>query len=70
MVLLCGDNIYENGNISLVKSNFEDVFKTLLDRNVTFRAALGNHDILNVHLGADEVKYPKFNMGGFYYNFQ
>ncbi len=68
-ILMCGDNIYENGNISLIKTHFEIPFKRLLDKNVTFRATLGNHDVDNVNKGLDEVLYPKFNMADFYYNF-
>ncbi len=69
LVLLLGDNIYETGDISKVVEHFEKPFKSLLDKGIKFRAALGNHDIYNIHLGGDEVKYSKFNMDGYYYSY-
>ena len=69
LILLCGDNIYEDGNITLVKTHFEQPFKYLLEKNVKFRASLGNHDVGNINKGLDEVRYPLFNMDGFYYTF-
>ncbi len=63
---MCGDYIYEKGNISLIKTHFEIPFKRSSYKNRTFRATLGDHDVDNV----DEVLYLKFNMADFYYTFR
>jgi hypothetical protein len=60
-VLMLGDNLYHD--------DYEDEFlvpyKALLDRGVTFHAALGNHD------PPGETRYPLFHMDGRnYYNFE
>jgi hypothetical protein len=57
-VLMLGDNIYGGEKTSDFEKKFERPYKALLDADVKFYAALGNHD---------EVKqsdYKPFNMGG------
>jgi 3',5'-cyclic AMP phosphodiesterase CpdA len=68
LVLLAGDNIYNNGELSKIKEVFETPYAELLKRGVKFRAALGNHDIRTDH-GDRQVEYAPFNMGGRYYTF-
>lgn len=62
MVLLLGDNIYEDGVGEGFVEEFEKPFKDLLEAGVKFFAALGNHDIRNGTQA--QINYPKFNMGG------
>jgi 3',5'-cyclic AMP phosphodiesterase CpdA len=64
LVVLVGDNLYGSERPQDFKQKFEDPYKPLLDANVKFYAALGNHD-------AREQRYYKpFNMGGrLYYTF-
>jgi hypothetical protein len=63
-VLMLGDNIYGSKTASGFRKKFEEPYKALLDANVKFYAALGNHD------HSDEVFYKPFNMSGKrYYNF-
>jgi hypothetical protein len=67
MVLLLGDNIYENGDIKkYAKTYFEEPYAPLLKAGVKFRAALGNHDVKDAHM-ADQIAY--FKMPGEYYKF-
>ena len=68
LVLLLGDNIYENGEIQLIREAFEIPFKDLLSANVKFRATLGNHDI-RTNDGVDEIKYQPFHMDDRYFTF-
>lgn len=70
LVILAGDNIYNNGEIEKIKLVFEDPYKQLLQRNVKFQACLGNHDIRTAN-GVPQVNYPAFNMQGKrYYTFR
>lgn len=69
LVLLVGDNIYPDGDINLIGPTFEQPYKPLLDRNVQFRAALGNHDIRTAN-GDPQVQYSGYNMEGRYYSFR
>jgi phosphodiesterase/alkaline phosphatase D-like protein len=63
-VLMLGDNIYGSKTASGFRKKFEEPYKGLLDANVKFYAALGNHD------HSDEIYYKPFNMNGKrYYNF-
>jgi hypothetical protein len=63
-VLMLGDNIYGTKTASGFRKKFEEPYKGLLDANVKFYAALGNHD------HSDEIFYKPFNMNGKrYYNF-
>jgi len=62
LVLLLGDNIYDDGIGQGFPEEFEKPFKDLIDSGVRFQAVLGNHDIRK---GTDaQINYPKFNMGG------
>ena len=69
-VLMAGDNIYPDGEISLVKPFFEEPYAPLLSRDVEFYAALGNHDIIQTNNGLDQINYPLFNMRDRYYSFK
>ncbi|PSB55621.1 metallophosphoesterase family protein [Chamaesiphon polymorphus] len=65
-VLMVGDNIYNNGEMSKIKEAFEIPYADLLKRGVKFYAALGNHDVRTDN-GDRQVEYPQFNMQGQYY---
>ncbi|AFY95384.1 metallophosphoesterase family protein [Chamaesiphon minutus] len=65
-VLMVGDNIYNNGEMSKIKEAFEIPYADLLKRGVKFYAALGNHDVRTDN-GDRQVEYPLFNMQGQYY---
>ncbi|MCE3234480.1 MAG: metallophosphoesterase [Vampirovibrio sp.] len=65
IALLLGDNIYPDGNIQkLAKTHFEDPYKPLIDNQVRFLAAIGDHDDHRGHL-EDEMAY--FKMPGKFY---
>lgn len=68
LVILAGDNIYNNGEIEKVEAVFERPYQPLLEKGVKFHACLGNHDIRTDN-GVPQVNYPKFNMLGRYYTF-
>jgi hypothetical protein len=64
-VLMLGDNIYGTKNAAGFDKKFGQPYRSLLDANVKFYAALGNHD------HSDEIYYKPFNMNGKrYYNFR
>jgi len=64
-VLMLGDNIYGTKNAAGFRKKFEEPYRSLLDSEVKFYAALGNHD------HSDEIYYKPFNMGGKrYYKFR
>jgi predicted phosphodiesterase len=69
LVILAGDNIYNNGEISKVKEVFEEPYKPLLTSGVKFHACLGNHDIRTDN-GEPQLQYAGFNMPQRYYTFQ
>lgn len=69
LVVLAGDNIYNNGEFDKVVEVFERPYASLLNKGVKFQAVLGNHDIRTDN-GNAQVKYPKFNMNGRYYTFR
>ncbi|HIK05692.1 MAG TPA: metallophosphoesterase [Trichormus sp. M33_DOE_039] len=70
LVVLAGDNIYNNGEIEKIQAVFERPYQDLLKRGVKFQACLGNHDIRTDN-GEPQVKYPGFNMKGRrYYTFR
>lgn len=69
LVVLAGDNIYTNGEISKIAAVFEQPYADLLKQNVKFRACLGNHDIRTDN-GDPQVQYANFNMQGRYYTFR
>jgi 4-amino-4-deoxy-L-arabinose transferase len=66
-ILMLGDNIYDLKNAAtighLYKERFENPYSPLLNNGVSFRAALGNHDIRH-SLGSYQTRYLPFNMGG------
>ncbi len=68
LVLMLGDNIYNNGEIGKISRAFERPYAPLLANQVEFRAALGNHDF-RTHQGNDQVAYPGYNMPARYYTF-
>jgi Calcineurin-like phosphoesterase len=64
-VLMLGDNIYGGSTAADYRAKFEEPYRALLDANVTFQAAIGNHD------DPSQVHYSLFNMGGRrYYTFR
>jgi hypothetical protein len=66
--LMVGDNMYGSEKATDYKKKFEDVYKPLLDRKVTFYAALGNHDESNQrfydHFNMKGEEYHRFEKGG------
>ena len=56
--LMMGDNMYGGEKPQDFKAKFEDIYRALLDRKVTFYATLGNHDESNQRF------YDYFNMKG------
>lgn len=69
LVILAGDNIYNDGEMSKISAVFEQPYQTLLKQGVKFQACLGNHDIRTDN-GDPQVKYAGFNMSGRYYTFR
>ncbi|BAY17250.1 metallophosphoesterase [Anabaenopsis circularis NIES-21] len=70
LVVLAGDNIYNNGEIEKIGAVFERPYQPLLKKGVKFQACLGNHDIRTAN-GELQLKYPGFNMQGKrYYTFR
>jgi acid phosphatase len=70
LVVLAGDNIYNNGEIEKINAVFERPYQDLLKQGVKFQACLGNHDIRTDN-GDPQVRYPGFNMNGRrYYTFR
>jgi hypothetical protein len=64
-VLMTGDNLYGTERPRDYQRKFELPYKALLDANVKFYAALGNHD------DAEQRLYKNFNMNGEkYYTFK
>ncbi len=68
LVLLTGDNIYENGDIRKIGATFSKPYSFLTKQNIPFYAVLGNHD-LKTNNGEDQVNFSSFNMKGRYYTF-
>ena len=65
LVLMLGDNIYDSHTPEDYLAKFEEPYRQLLDDDVTFQAAIGNHD------DPAQLHYEKFNMGGQrYYSFR
>jgi len=69
LVILAGDNIYNNGEIEKIGAVFEQPYQALRQQGVKFQACLGNHDIRTDN-GDPQVRYPEFNMQGRYYTFR
>jgi predicted MPP superfamily phosphohydrolase len=57
-VILLGDNFYGSQRPPDLIKKFDRPYKSLLDAQVTFHAAIGNHD------EPDTVNYPPLNMAG------
>ncbi len=68
LVLMTGDNIYEDGAIERVGATFGRPYRFLREQKVPFYAVLGNHDIRTKN-GVDQVNYSAFNIQGRYYTF-
>jgi 3',5'-cyclic AMP phosphodiesterase CpdA len=69
LVVLAGDNIYNNGEIEKINEVFERPYQDLLKQGVKFQACLGNHDIRTEN-GEKQLRYAGFNMKGRrYYTF-
>jgi 3',5'-cyclic AMP phosphodiesterase CpdA len=68
LVILAGDNIYNNGEIEKIDAVFERPYQPLLEKGVKFHACLGNHDIRTDN-GVPQMNYPGLNMTGRYYTF-
>jgi hypothetical protein len=80
LVLLAGDNIYNGGEFSKIRSNFSLPYYDLLKAGVKFHACLGNHDARADVCGTEkgercaatslqpisneQVNYSEFNMKG------
>jgi acid phosphatase len=69
LVILAGDNIYNNGEMEKIGAVFEKPYQGLLKQAVKFQACLGNHDVRTGN-GDEQVRYPGFNMSGRYYTFR
>lgn len=67
LVVMAGDNIYDNGNMREVVAKFERPYRELLKAGVPFHAVLGNHDIRSNN-GAGQIAYPGFGMKGRWYS--
>jgi 3',5'-cyclic AMP phosphodiesterase CpdA len=67
LVILGGDNIYNDGDIRKVQEAFEQPYRELLQAGVPFHAVLGNHDIRTDN-GEGELAYPGFGMKGRWYS--
>lgn len=69
LVVLAGDNIYNDGEIEKISQVFEQPYKSLLQKGVKFQACLGNHDIRTDN-GVPQLRYKGFNMPDRYYTFR
>ena len=67
LCLLVGDNLYGGEKPADYKSKFEDVYRPLIDQQVKFYAALGNHDEpaqrFYEHFNMDGKEYYRFTSG-------
>lgn len=66
-VLLVGDNLYGGEKPADYKTKFEDVYRPIIDQQVKFYAALGNHDEpaqrFYQHFNMDGKEYYRFTKG-------
>ena len=53
-VFLLGDNIYNKGEAKYIRPKFLDVYQPLFAKNVSFHAALGNHDVKSCDVSATD----------------
>ena len=61
LVITTGDNIYPDGSARYFDTNFFQPYKCLLDDDVSFRATLGNHDVVTDN-GRPELDEPAFGL--------
>ena len=66
LVVMAGDNIYNDGDMALVEPRFRQPYAELLAAGVPFYAVLGNHDIRTGN-GDEQLAYRGFGMKGRYY---
>ncbi len=66
LVIMAGDNIYDEGNLNRVEATFLRPYRTLLQAGVPFHAVHGNHDIRSGD-GEPQIRYPLFGMKGRWY---
>lgn len=45
IAFLLGDNIYDRGSKDDIGRKYDDVYRPLMDKGMSFHAALGNHDV-------------------------
>jgi hypothetical protein len=66
-VLMVGDNLYGGEKPADYKTKFEDVYRPLIDQQVKFYAALGNHDEpaqrFYEHFNMEGKEYYRFSRG-------
>ncbi|MFZ0407984.1 MAG: metallophosphoesterase [Cyanobium sp.] len=67
LVIMAGDNIYDQGDLQRVEATFTRPYRALLQAGVPFHAVLGNHDIRTGN-GDPQVRYPLFGMKGRWYS--
>lgn len=67
LVIMAGDNIYNDGDLSRVDAAFQRPYRALLQAGVPFHAVLGNHDIRTAN-GDPQVAYRPFGMAGRWYS--
>ncbi len=67
LVIMAGDNIYNDGDLSRVNVAFQRPYQALLQASVPFHAVLGNHDIRTAN-GDPQVAYRPFGMAGRWYS--
>ncbi|KEF42799.1 MAG: metallophosphoesterase [Cyanobium sp. CACIAM 14] len=67
LVIMAGDNIYNDGSLALVDSAFLRPYRGLLQAGVPFHAVLGNHDIRTEN-GVRQIAYAPFGMKGRWYS--
>lgn len=66
LVIMAGDNIYDEGNLNRVEATFLKPYRALLQAGVPFHAVLGNHDIRSGD-GEPQIHYPLLGMKGRWY---
>ena len=66
LVIMAGDNIYDEGDLKRVEATFTRPYRALLQAGVPFHAVLGNHDIRSGN-GDPQIHYPPFGMKGRWY---
>jgi 3',5'-cyclic AMP phosphodiesterase CpdA len=67
LVIMGGDNIYNEGEMTRVVAAFERPYRELLRAGVPFHAVLGNHDIRTSN-GSGQLAYRGFGMRGRWYS--